>query len=72
MWWEISIVFVVAVLVGWGSRGDVVSVLSLLLGRLEGVSRYDVVIVVALEECASLVSSIFFLVLFLIEKIGDC
>jgi hypothetical protein len=63
-WWVISIVSFVE-----GLRGDVVSVLLLLLGRLEDVSRCDVV-VVALERCAFLVSSIF--VSFLIESIGDC
>ena len=52
-WWVISIVSFVERL-----RGDVVSVLLLLLGRLEGVSRCDIA-GVALERCAFLVSSIF-------------
>ena len=52
-WWVISIVSFEE-----GLRGDVVSVLLLLLGRLEGLSRFDMV-VVALERCASSVSCIF-------------
>ena len=63
-WWVISIVSFVERL-----RGDVVSVLLLLLGRLEGVSRCDIA-GVALERCAFLVSSIF--VSFLNASAGDC
>lgn len=56
--WVISMVFVVVVVVvvGWGLRGEVVSVLG--LGRLEGVSRWDPMVVVV-SEGVSLVSSIF-------------
>ena len=61
-WWVISIVSFVR-----GLSGDVVSVLG--LGILEGVSRCDIV-VVALERCAFLVSSI--CDSFLIESVGDC
>jgi hypothetical protein len=59
--WVISIVVVVVVVVvavvvvvGSGLRGEVVSVLG--LGRLEGVSRWDIGVVV--EEGEALVSSI--------------
>lgn len=52
--WSISIVSLVVVVVVWGLRGVVVSVLG--FGRLEGVSRWDVVVVVV-SDCESLVCS---------------